>query len=346
MKILQVLTQMEAGGAQKIALILNKYLAMQGHEIETNFLYIKRPVFIEEKNISWCLEKKPEGLLEYLNLIFIFLSKLKKEKPDIILAHTHTSIIFCAIATFFRKNIIAVHHSPIYSYSRKSYLAIKILNYLGTYKGHIAVSKNVLNSITNNQIKEKSIIIKNGIEIQANVDQKNQKTISLISIGRLSEVKNQAFILKVIKKIPNVDLVIIGDGENREMLEKQILELNIESQVKILGELPYEDVLENLSRAKIFLMPSLYESVCLALLEAMSMGCAVIANDIPASHEFLGKAGIILPLDEERWVNTIQELLDNNKLLESLSHDALLASRQFTAETMAENYHKFLTSLA
>ena len=66
---------------------------------------------------------------------------------------------------------------------------------------------------------------------------------TIISIGRLTKQKNFEFLIEAFKKIidryPNFSLIILGEGEKRKTLEKQIKKLNLENKVFLIGHKKY-----------------------------------------------------------------------------------------------------------
>ena len=79
---------------------------------------------------------------------------------------------------------------------------------------------------------------------------------------------------------PEVSFVIVGDGPKRELLEYVIREKKIERQVKLLGNLPHEDVISVLEEGNVFLNLSLTEAFGMAMLEAASVGLLVVSTSV------------------------------------------------------------------
>lgn len=101
-------------------------------------------------------------------------------------------------------------------------------------------------------------------------------------VGRLEKQKNHIFILKVfaeIKKLKeNAVLVLVGDGELRPELEKKAAELKIERHVLFLGT--RKDVAAILQGMDVFLFPSLFEGLGIAVVEAQISGLPCVASDV------------------------------------------------------------------
>lgn len=235
------------------------------------------------------------SIREYLSensIIFRPISKLvvkeikrviKEERPNIIHAHDFTAGIICSLAT--NKPIINHIHnnSPwIKHYSLRSIVyAVSCFK----YKKILTVSDSVMDEyVYGKWFKQKTEVVGNPIDIgnirklAGNVDMK----YDIAFLGRLSLQKNPQLLLDIINDVKksktDVSLVMIGDGELREDVKKRIKELNLESNITMVGfqKNPYK----YLNQAKILLMPSLWEGYGLAAVEALALGKPVVCSNV------------------------------------------------------------------
>lgn len=133
------------------------------------------------------------------------------------------------------------------------------------------------------------------------------------NVGRMHFQKNQIFLLKIFKELlklsPNYKLEIAGDGEDREKIEKFISENNLESNVKLLGNRTDMDKLY--SGMDIFLFPSLFEGLSVALVEAQASGVMIFAtkDTIPDEIKMVKENYFWVSLDEDEvsWAKKIHE---------------------------------------
>ena len=109
-----------------------------------------------------------------------------------------------------------------------------------------------------------------------------EKNLVIGTLGRISEQKNHEFLVQIfaeiIKTNSDAKLLIVGDGEQREHLEKDIMKLKVDKYVKLLGV--RSDTAELLSAMDIFVFPSLWEGLGLALIEAQVSGLWCFSSDI------------------------------------------------------------------
>jgi glycosyltransferase involved in cell wall biosynthesis len=96
-------------------------------------------------------------------------------------------------------------------------------------------------------------------------------------------------------RTPAVRLRIVGDGEDRAAIEKQIGALGLTGRVELVGFRP--DPAPDVRAADVVLVPSRYDGMSLVLLEAMACGAAVVATRVPGSSALDG-AGVLVPVED------------------------------------------------
>ncbi len=131
-------------------------------------------------------------------------------------------------------------------------------------------------------------------------------------IGRFVKVKNHSFLLSVfdsvIKKNPDVRLILIGDGEDRDKVEEEIREKHLTDKVIILSN--RSDIPELLSAMDCFILPSLFEGFPVALLESQASGLRCVVSDSINSEVCLSNliVPLSLSLSPSVWADTILDV--------------------------------------
>ena len=126
------------------------------------------------------------------------------------------------------------------------------------------------------------------------------------TVARLSAQKGldvlveAAAILRRRQGRPPARFVVVGDGELREPLERRIHERGVEDAVELLGARPPDEVAGWLAAADVFVLPSRYEGLSLAVMEAMACGLPVVVSDVSGSAELVPTAedGRVVPADD------------------------------------------------
>ncbi len=165
----------------------------------------------------------------------------------------------------------------------------------------------------------------------------------LVAVGRLAPQKNHSFLLEVVADLPQVQLAIAGDGPDRTSLQAQALRLGVHNRVHFLGALPRDRVNALIARADLFTMPSLFEGMSNALLEALAISTPIVASDVPAQREVLidraGRAsGAVLPLEKRAWVDAIQALLSDPDQRQRYMDQARIRAHTFTMDRCVDRY--------
>ena len=193
----------------------------------------------------------------------------------------------------------------------------------------------------NSSYDNKLIVIPNGIpDIKLstiiNTQRKDlgipSEAFVLLNIGRLHRQKNQKFLLRLLTSLPDVYLIIIGEGELHNELKFEAINLGVSNRVKFLGEVPHSQIINLIQMCDVFTFPSFYEGLSIALLEVMQAGLPVITNDIPSTQEIVGNAGFVIPLNIDKWSTTISELHNNRDLRNKFSIESKKASERYSIE--------------
>lgn len=129
---------------------------------------------------------------------------------------------------------------------------------------------------------------------------KLENKIAFVHIGRLSKAKNHSFLLKVFRKILDIEsnavLVIIGNGELKTQIENQIHDLSLEDNVYMLGA--REDVASLLQAMDLLLFPSLWEGLPVTVVEAQASGLPCLVSNTVTQEVNLSSCVKYLPIDE------------------------------------------------
>lgn len=127
--------------------------------------------------------------------------------------------------------------------------------------------------------------------------------------GHMAPVKNQSFLLalmpEILKREPNAVLLLLGDGNDRTVLEEKVRELGIEKNVIMTGNVGHVE--RYLNAMDVFAFPSLYEGMPLAMMEAQTNGLPCVISDRIPKDVCLTDLVTALPLEahQEEWINGI-----------------------------------------
>lgn len=323
-----VVTQFEAGGAQKAAINLANGLSQMGNEVILFFLYKKSEwQYQVADGVEIVFLVEDSCFFSKLFLVPLRFNKLLRlHRLSCIISFTHYANIYSALFGKINKiPVIASHRNPLFSYPLIAKLFDKLFYNLGLYSHLTYVSTSTKESFVNNGYTEDtpSTVIYNSVDVElfdrSLIDEYVTKNY-LVVVGRLSVQKNHLFLLDAfsLSSYKGV-LIIIGDGELREDVENKIVQLGLGERVVLIPNVPNKLIPSIMHYSDAYLMPSLFEGMSNALLEAIAVGARIITSDIPSQREaVLTDQGYccatLLPINEKsEWAGTLNEL-DNNKI--------------------------------
>ncbi len=160
------------------------------------------------------------------------------------------------------------------------------------------------------------------------------------SVGRLAAVKNYKLLVRAIAGIPDVDLVLIGDGPQRADIEAAAAAAGVSERVRLLGH--REDVAELLPGLDVFVLPSLSEGMSNTLLEAMACGLPVVASRVGGNVELVGDGvnGMLFPSEDAEALSVaLRSLCGDTGLRAAMgAQGKQRATEQFGIDAMIDRY--------
>lgn len=190
--------------------------------------------------------------------------------------------------------------------------------------------KNIPENLSNNVL-----ILNNAIDLSRFVNKEEKynllkkQTIKLVTIGSLTQLKNQLFLLDVMKVLNkngygNFNLTIIGDGPMRASIENKISENRLQDKVKLVGLTDkVEDFLKN---SDLYVYSCIKEGFGLTLIEAMASGLPIVCLDGGGNRDIIedGKNGfMIYEQNAELFAEKIIEITGDEQLYTTMSEFAV-----------------------
>jgi len=155
----------------------------------------------------------------------------------------------------------------------------------------------------------------------------------IFAIGRLVPQKGFDVLLHAfaLADLPYYDLVLAGEGEERQSLKALARELKIQRSVRFFGRAEREEVVALFKNCEFFVLPSRLEPMGIVNLEAMSAGKAVIASRVGGVPELVGpNTGVLVPPgDAPALAQAMQTLADDADLREKLGHAGRVRAEEF-----------------
>ncbi len=319
-KVAVIITKLELGGAQKVAISLcekiNKNLFEPFMICGCDGILSEE---VQQKNKVYFIKDLIREInpIKDLKAAISIYKILKKEKPDIV--HTHSSKAgilgrFCGLLAGVPVIIHTIHgfsFNDTQSFLKK-YLFVFLEKFCALFSTYlIFISKENIDKGIKNKIgrQSKYKYIRLGIDIDnfknfQNPSLRNELNLSkedilVTTIGPFKPQKNLSDFIKVAGKISkdykNFKFVIVGDGILRPSFEKLINDLQIQKNIFLLGW--RRDIANILHSSNFFVMTSLWEGLPISTIEAMTCGLAPIVNAVDGQKEIIkdGINGFLIP---------------------------------------------------
>ena len=263
------------------------------------------------------------------------------------------------LPVFYSNKIVTIHDighirfPNSYSYSYRKYYKIVIPLMLKYSRHIITVSEFSKREIANYYgiNEEKISVIYNGISEKFKPRKKNITEKYILGVSSIAYHKNFLNLIKAYEKLRtrNIKLYIVGELNDKIFGKngKKIIE-NIKSNenIKFLGRVTDDELIELYSNAQCFVYPSLYEGFGIPPLEAQACGCPVVLSDIPVFREVYKNSAVYFnPTDPQDIADKIDLILSNNDLRNELSIKGLKNSKKYTWEKSAEAFFKILQKI-
>ena len=322
MNILHIISSSGIYGAENVLLGLAESLKKNGHT--PHIVCLKSAL---KPDPDMYLEAQKRNILSAVEICrnkldIKALTNIRKFtlKNDIQFIHSHgykANFYGWIVSKFTKIPIIATLHGwtaedvKVKLYEKIDRLILRGMDHL------VAVSPRIHEQLRGMGLKDKRItFVPNAVDTEkfkpgSNNDKFRERlglkdNFVIGTVGRLSIEKGQGYLLRAFKDIasvvPKAKLLIVGDGRLKDNLQQEAKNLGLEDRVVFSGN--QKDMVSVYKAIDIFVLPSLTEGLPLVLLEAMSMGLAVVATGVGAVPYVIGEGeGIIVPPQNTKALN-------------------------------------------
>lgn len=365
--ILYLIGSKDPGGAEKVLFELALNFQLKGYDVMVGHLgnsWLSDKLMKHDiRNICFDFSKlyyshKTEWIF-VLNLVKF----IRSNGFDLIHAHLFGMILYSSIAgRILRIPVLGTIHDKYYFMEREHRrLAYKMIQMLGCRL--VSVSRDIKDNLSQKwgMKADKIEVLYNGIDLGAfgvgldkNAKRRevglNGKDIIVISVGRLVQMKGHPILIRagknVVRQNRRVKFLIVGDGPEKQKLERMALDEGISENIIFAGH--RDDVPELLLMSDIFVQTSYTEGLSCTIIEALGAGCPVVVTDVGGNKEIInnGKEGYLVPTTNQTLLEErILALAENHKLRTEQAENAKRTARKFSSKLMINNYERLYLSL-
>lgn len=292
------------GGVETHCEELYPLIADEQHEV----IVVRRPGYATDHTVKSYKQvtikdiKVPRNKhLEAFLHTFLAVLYARKVGVDIVHIHAVGPALMTPIVRMLGMKAIVTHHGPDYNREKWGAFAKWILR-TGEkagirYANHvIVISEHIRNMIQQQYSSKNNItVIHNGVNVSTEISDTGYlhslgltEYSYILAVGRLVKEKGFDKLVEAFKELspPSVKLVIAGDADHQDEYAQKLKGIcQREENILLTGFIKGDKLAQLYAYARIFVLPSTHEGLPIALLEAMSYGCPILASDIPANKE-------------------------------------------------------------
>lgn len=363
-KIMFLMTASDVGGAEVI--VRNIIFNLDKNRYDPIFVSIK-PIGLLGQEISEQIRVESLNQKYKFNPLVIYrlYKMLKKEKPDILNSHLiHANLLARVVGHWTKvpKNISSVHNENFGNKLR--YLLFRLTDRLADL--NLVVSQRIKDQLVKEKISlaDKIKVIYNGTKLARQVSQEElitkkedlglgQNQPILLFLSRLTKVKGCIYLIRALDKLkdkyPQIKLLIVGDGPEKNNLETEVKKLDLSNNVLFLGQIRDVDLYYQL--ADLFVLPSFHEGLPGVVIESFANKTLTLATKSGPIPEIINQEinGFIVDKlgDSEALFLEIEKALSmkeekKQSIIENAYADYLA---KFTIPKMVKEYENVYESL-
>jgi glycosyltransferase involved in cell wall biosynthesis len=369
MKIVQVQTQAEAAGAQRVSDMVGEGLRARGHQVRTVFMYRKTSAYDADPHADFVINDTPRSILGQLRAAIGLFGYLRRQRPDVVLSFQHYGNVFGTLGgRLAGARVLIANQSGVPLAGGLRGLATlmdKAFGSIGLYRYSVVNSAWTERQYADypQSYRRRIRRIDHGVPTaQQQYDCHMARRAfglpearpTIVSTGRLNVLKNHTVLVDALALLPGVSLAIAGAGPEREPLLARAAARGVSERLYLVGELAGDKLFEFLAAGDVFAFSSMQETFGLAVVEAAVAGLPVVAADIEVLREVLSMedgipaaATFVDPKDAGAWAAALGRVLAQQ---EGQAGDVLTApaaarlAQRYAVERMCLAYEALITS--
>ncbi|GGJ63954.1 glycosyltransferase involved in cell wall biosynthesis [Anoxybacillus voinovskiensis] len=283
---------------------------------------------------TWVLPKWFPGKFSYISSVFALKKQLASFQPDILHAHYVSSYGFVGALANYHPFYVSVWGRDIYQFPQQHAINRTIVEFTLKKADVICSTSHVMAVETKKYTNKPVEVTPFGVDLSIFRPMERQKkdTVTIGTVKALSDKYGIADLIKAFAMIhqqyPNTNLLIVGDGPQRQEYEQLVETLGICHVTTFTGRVPNTEVPNYINQMDIFAVPSTEdsESFGVAAVEAMACGVPVVVSNVGGLPEVVKKdiTGLIVPKENpEALAAAFQKLLGDTDLRHRMGRNGI-----------------------
>lgn len=345
MKLTFVTSTLHAGGAERVISLLANSFCQKGYEVEIVCIN-KHLVFypIDEKVKVWFAEDEVKSL-SILKKMMWLRKHINSEKPDVVIAFMLE--VYCVtLASLIGVSVPVISSERIdpHFFGRAKGLLRWLLLRRTT---HLVVQTVRIKDFYSAKLQSRTTIIPNPVTDKVFSLTPTLKQKRIIAVGRLAYQKNYPMMFRAFAKVhhdfPDWQLVVYGNGPQKEEIRGVIERLGMEGHIILAGK--SDHVVEEMNKSSLFVMSSDYEGMSNALLEAVCVGLPVLSTDVSGARDLIteGVNGYIVPVGNERALTlALSSMLSSPEKMDEMGRQSKALAPRFREEQIVGQWEELI----
>ncbi|RAV13808.1 glycosyltransferase [Paenibacillus contaminans] len=347
-KVTFIITDMSSGGAERVLSIIANYLA-QRTNIDVKIVAIQDDLVdypLDERINHFYLEckmkSKPLRIIERV----IKLRRIIKDS-DVVISFLWFLNIYTVIASLFlnKKIIISDRSDPANEVKGMFSIGRILRNLFYRLPDKIVFQTLDASNYYPNAIRKSSTIIPNPISPYLPPRYSGERKKEIVAMCRLAPQKNLTMMIDsfemLVKDHPEYRLIIYGEGEQRQELEKYIDQLRLNEKIELPGF--KNNIHEKIIDSAIFVSSSNYEGISNSMLEALGMGIPSVVTDCPVGGARMyittNENGILVPVgDAKAMYRGMKKIVEDKDFSEKMSKKATLIRNDLSVDVICKKW--------
>lgn len=336
-----------AGGSELHIIETGKRLAARGYE--PTLLCVRFPGSAREEMQDGLRVRRFGNRLTYY-VMLPFLVRQELRTPGTVIIEHLNKLPFCTPVYTRAPVLLLAHHlfgttafrQVPFPVACVVYAAEKLIPLVYRGRPFIAVSPSTREDLIARGVPAARItVVANGLDHEHYHDRGRipAQRPTVIVLGRVEFYKRIDLVLQALKRlidrVPDVQLVVVGDGGARSLLARQVERLGIGAHVAFTGFVSEDEKLAHIRRAHVVVNTSEKEGWGLTVLEANACGVPIIASDVPGLRDAVrdGETGVLVPHgDVARLSEVLLRMLQDVPYRDRLAAGAVAWARRFSWE--------------
>ena len=355
MKILFYINSISHGGAERVLVNLANQFSENGSEVCLVTSLTKQWEYPLSKQVCRIsLEGKDYKKAGFLQQNIKWTRRLreiiKEQNPGIVISFMAEPNFRAILATLGLKTkcMISVRNDPNKEYPNALFRICAKVLYL--FADGVVFQTEDAKKWFSSLIQRKSEIIYNQVDRKFYDYPIRSEKRDIVTCGRLVEQKNQTLLIEAFAKIADDvedNLYIYGEGNLRKNLENKINELHLHERIYLPGNI--SNVEKMLSQAALFVLPSDYEGMPNALMEAMAIGVPCISTNCPCGGPqmlFENNKEALVPVgDVDKMAEKMKDFLLDDEKREKIGAKMKEYSLAFTPERIFKKWDEYVNEV-